>query len=202
MIAMKGSTKCRRHGGKSLSGALSPGFKHGRYSKHLPTRLAARALEGLANPRLLSMVDNIAVSEAHLAELFEALETGESGATWQALQEALGAFRLAQAARDAEAMETHFRALEALIRRGTAREATWQAIERAWEVHGKMVKTETDTMLKLQQFITVQQAMAVQAAQTEAVIRAVGTFADPQTGRKILAAIQRDFDQLATQEGR
>lgn len=32
-LAVKGRTKCRHHGGKSLQGASHPNYKHGRYSK-------------------------------------------------------------------------------------------------------------------------------------------------------------------------
>jgi hypothetical protein len=39
-----GSTRCRYHGGHSCRGAASGTWKHGRYSKYLPTGLAGRSV--------------------------------------------------------------------------------------------------------------------------------------------------------------
>jgi hypothetical protein len=201
-IAVKGTTKCRLHGGKSLRGIASPSFKHGRYTKDLPTRLAQRAAEGLADPRLLSLSPDIAVAQAYLAELFQRVDTGESGACWQELGEAMEAFEAALAGGDLAAMDAHFQTMRALRARGSAGVGVWEEIRRGWETLGKLVKTETDTMLKLQQMITVQQALVIQAAQTEAIVRAVQAHADVSTGRKILMDVQTAFTKLATFEER
>ena len=49
---IKGRTRCRNHGGKSLIGTASPSFKTGTYSKWLPRNLMGRlwADSGLRRP--------------------------------------------------------------------------------------------------------------------------------------------------------
>src|SRR5262252_2850255 len=83
--AALGREVCVIHGGKTLSGAASGTYQTGRYSKSLPVQLAQRAEEARRNPRLLSLGDDIAVAEARLAQLFEAVESGEGGRPWEAL---------------------------------------------------------------------------------------------------------------------
>lgn len=78
--------RCRLHGGKSLKGAMQPAFKTGRYSKSLPTRLAARYEELAADPELLNIRDEILVLRARLSDLLSKVDTGESEASWERVQ--------------------------------------------------------------------------------------------------------------------
>ena len=201
-IAIRGKTKCRLHGGRSLSGAANGNFRHGRYSKDLPTQLVARYEAARANPRLLSLSDDVAVAEARLATLLASVETGESAACWQALRTTLDAFSTALAGGDLAAMDTHFKALRTLVERGQAGAGVWEDIRRVWETRCKLVQTEIKTLTSLQQMITVQQHMLMLGAVTEAVTQAVQTHADTQSGRRILMDIQHEFTRLATLEER
>lgn len=71
--ATPGSTKCHMHGGKSLGGMASPTFKTGRYSKHLPERLAGKYKEAMRDPNLLDLRSEVALLDIRLGELVEAL---------------------------------------------------------------------------------------------------------------------------------
>jgi hypothetical protein len=86
--AINGASKCRFHGGASLIGVASPTFKHGRYSKHLPTRLAARYAEALSDPQLLELRDEIALVGTRQTELLEQLDSGLSLARLRIAQSA------------------------------------------------------------------------------------------------------------------
>jgi hypothetical protein len=66
--AMRGRNVCMSHGGKTPRGAASPHFKTGRYSRSLPGRLVAAYEEALSDPRLLSLRDDIALTDAMLME--------------------------------------------------------------------------------------------------------------------------------------
>jgi hypothetical protein len=61
------------HGGKSLRGAASPAFRHGRYSKFLNGEFRERAAMFLADPTLLSLAPNIAVVDARMSKVLEGL---------------------------------------------------------------------------------------------------------------------------------
>ena len=127
--AMRGHTVCAMHGGKSRIGMASGTYKHGRYSRCLPVQLQARYTQARTNKDLLSVRDEIAVCEARLADLFTRVETGESGATWQALRTMLDAFRVAMQAGDVPAMRRHFATMRDLVTRGSDDAQAWWDIQ-------------------------------------------------------------------------
>jgi len=72
--AMRGRNVCMSHGGKTPRGAASPHFKTGRYSRSLPGRLVATYEEALSDPRLLSLREDIALTDAMLMETLSQLD--------------------------------------------------------------------------------------------------------------------------------
>jgi hypothetical protein len=199
-IAVKGTTKCKFHGGRSLSGPLHPSFKTGKYSKHLPAQLAARYEEARANPRLLSLGDDIAVAEARLAALLEQVTTGESASAWGDMQALMTEFEAARVRGDASAMGSLFQRLRGVVERGSAGVGAWDEIRKVWEIRGKLIQTETKTLLAMQQIMTVQQVMLMLGAATDAVVRAVQAHADVTSGRAILHDVMGEFTRLSTLE--
>jgi hypothetical protein len=87
----------------------------GRYREVLPRRLIPRYEAGWNNPALLSVRDDLAVSEARLGELFLGLGSGETGAVWLALREAMAKCSAAMAAGDAVIVQILQRALERYV---------------------------------------------------------------------------------------
>jgi hypothetical protein len=202
-IAVTGKTKCRLHGGRSLSGMAAGGFKTGRYSKALPAQLAARYEEARASPRLLSLSDDIALAEAHLAALLEQVEQGAAGTTWQELRTTLDAFEGALAVGNLDGMQAQFATLQRLVQQGGQTAAAWQEIRRVWETRCKLVQTEVKTLQGMQQMVSTQQLMLYLGAITAAVTEAVKRHADTASGRAILTDIQAEFTRLSTlDEGR
>lgn len=202
-IAVGGTTKCQRHGGKSLKGLASPNLKHGRYSKHLLPHLAERSAEALRNPRLLSLSDDIALNETLITTCVERLASGESGAAWQGLRSAWVALNAAVARGDQGEMALHHAGIERWLTQGLGQAAVVEELQGLWTTRTKLVQTEMKTLQAMQQLITVQQHLLTVGAQTKAVIDAIAKHADPQTGRRILRDIQAEFDRLATvEEGR
>jgi hypothetical protein len=82
---MKGRTRCDRHGGKSLAGAASPRFKHGRYSKHLPTNLIPSFQAAMADPDLLSLRAEIALTQCRIDQIIETAQGDSTGLDWESL---------------------------------------------------------------------------------------------------------------------
>ena len=83
-----GRTRCRFHGGKTPRGQSSPHFRHGRYSKDLPTSLTARH-EALAAYDVTNLVDNIRLADARISELLAGLEIASAADRTSAWQEIL-----------------------------------------------------------------------------------------------------------------
>ena len=196
--ARKGKTKCRKHGGNSLSGQANPNYRSGRYSTSLPARLASRYEEARANPRLLSVQDDLAVCEARLAELFTQVESGETGQRWAQLQAAATAFREAQALGHVGRMNQAFETLTAVVQAGAQSAAACGEIQTLWETRCKLVQTEMKTLQGMQQMVSVQQMMLWMGAITQAVTDIVQKEADVKTARRILQLMQDEFTRLAT----
>jgi hypothetical protein len=66
--AMRGRTVCLAHGGRTPRGAASPNFKTGRYSRSLPGHLVAAYEQVLHDPALMSLRDEIALTDAMIGE--------------------------------------------------------------------------------------------------------------------------------------
>ena len=196
-IAERGTTKCRRHGGKSLRGVASPSLKHGRYSKFLPAQLRGGYEAARQSPALLSLDDDIALSEARLAQLLGQVETGESAALWQTLRTTLAAFSEALGRGDMAGMTVHFETLQTLVTQGAQVGQTWKEIGEVWQSRTKLVATQVKTLQTLQQMVTREQVVLYMGAITEAVTRVVSEHAEPTQRRAILGDIMVEFEHLA-----
>jgi hypothetical protein len=201
-IAVKGKTKCMRHGGHALEGMANPGYKTGRYSKHLPSQMAQRAEEARTNPRLLSLSDDIAVLEARLAERFRALEHDGSATVWPDLQATWRALHEALIAGDGAGVQASEREMERLLTVGGSQAAAWAEISELMLTRAKLTQVEVKTFQTLQQMITAQQHQLAMGAIMQAVIEAVRTHADTQAGRAILRDVGTEMTRLSTLDAR
>lgn len=184
--AINGTSKCRYHGGASLVGVASPTFKHGRYSKHLPSRLAERYGEALSDPQLLELRDEIALVGTRQGELLERLDNGLTPAKWFSAQAAYRDLVIAINQRDQEEYQA------AIDRLGSALDATenegaiWDEVIALSEQRRKLAESEQKRLVAMQQMITTEQAMALLARVTESIRKHVS---DPS----ILAAVASDL---------
>ena len=192
--------KCRMHGGKVRLGPSNPAWKHGRYSKVLPLRLSARYEDALLNPDLLSVRHDIAAAESQLADLFARLDTGESGAVWDALQKALAAFEEATAIGNRPVMHASLATLRRLITQGSSEYAAWDDIREMWQSRCKLTETEQRTLLVQQQMITVHELAGLLGVITHAIQERVTAHADAATARTILGLLSADLDALSTRQ--
>lgn len=194
--AVNGKTKCRLHGGKSLSGPAAGGYKTGKYSKVLPVRLLARYEEARTNPRLLSLADDIAAAEARLADLFQRVDSGESGALWQSLQGTLDAFNAALARNDLPAMQGHLATIRSAVAQGCEDSTGWTEIQELWKTRCLLTQTETKTLIAMQQMISTEQLMVYLGVVTHAIRRSVTAHADTGVARNILQDLSTEFERL------
>ena len=194
--AVAGKTKCRLHGGKSLSGMANGNYKHGRYSKVLPVRLQQSYEEATHNPQLLSVRHDLAACEALLVEAFGRLDTGESGQVWSDLQEALTAFEKAEVRRDPDAMDEQLATIRTLIRRGHGEADVIEDIRALWDSRCKLTMTEQKTLVALDQMMTKEQLMHYMGVITDAITRHVTAHADEPTRVAILGGLVAEFEHI------
>jgi len=157
--AVTGRELCRHHGGKSLVGPAHPGYKHGRYSKHLPGRLIERYAQAVSDPDLLVLRDDIALVDARLGDLLERVDSGESGEAWRRVQEAVAELQAGMDSSDVPRMVAAIDSLKKIARRGLADHLAWQEVGAALDRRERLVKSERRRMVEMQQVLTLQEAL-------------------------------------------
>lgn len=179
--------RCDKHGGKSPGGIASPRTKHGRYSRYIPSRLSERYDEAAADTELLAMRDEIALTDARLADVLKRVDRGDSGDLWKQLKAALADVHNMRSLglSDAGPMGD----LKRIIDRGLADWAAWDEVAKLLEQRRRLVESERKRLVEMQQVVTVERAMLLVSAITESVRRHVH---EPRA----LAAIHADLGRL------
>lgn len=186
---MKGKTVCYHHGGRTPRGIALPQTKTGRYSKDLPTRLAARYQEAVTDPDLLHLDHEIAVLDSRVGEMIAALDGSGATETWRALEKSLRACMAElQAENVAGATET-LQQMGEIIENGGDESARWEEIFDLFERRRRLVETQRKTVVDMQQMITAERSMLMVGA-------LVGIIREHVTDRSILAAIASDINRI------
>lgn len=183
--------RCRMHGGKTPIGAGSPQFKTGRYSRYMPRRLADRYQEARDDPELLALREEIALLDAHLADLLGRVDRGESGALWLQLRQTYQDLNDARLRGDGEAIASFLSELGTLILRGASNEASWAEIRSTLDQRRRLVESERKRYVEMQQMITAERAMILIGAIVDVIRSHV-------TDRTKLAAISADIRSLVS----
>lgn len=183
------SGRCKFHGGMSPVGQAHPSTKHGRYSRYLPTKLAALYMEAEADPELLSLKGDVSLLEARIKLLCERLNTGEAGLLWPELRKLYAKARAAIQANDPQALDDHLHALGEVIDKGATQEEVWAEIQDTLEGKSRITAKENLRMKDLQQYMTMQQAMTLMGFLVDCVVRHVDD-------RQIVRRIHDDFGKV------
>jgi hypothetical protein len=184
--AMKGRTVCYHHGGKSR---LGPGhYKHvtGKYSKFLPSRMAADYAAVQKDPQLLELRDAIAAVDARIIDLLKRVDTGEAGALWQAARDAMARLRLEQAKNNIDGMLLAISQAERAISQGAGDYAAWHEIQALIEQRRKLCDSENRRVTQAHDSLNAEEAMVLLRV-------VVGIVQRHVTDRRILGAIAADI---------
>lgn len=178
--------RCKMHGGLSLSGADHPGFKTGRYSKALPTRMVQAYEASLNDPDRLALDELIAVVSARLRDLIGRVDTGEAGEHWQAAKNALIEWRKGTATKDETAVRRAVMDLERAIDAGLGDAAAWREVYASIDQYRKLADAERKRQMDMRALISADEALAFGGTIIEVVRRHV-------RNRDELAAIHREL---------
>lgn len=181
--------KCRMHGGKSLGGIASPTLKTGKHSRYLPARLQERYQEALADDALLELNAEIALLDTRLTDLLTRVDSGESGALWQAVIKAFGEFRKAYHSGDGIEIAKAMTELDLLFVDAQQDSAAWGEIQNVVQQRRALVETERKRRVDMQQMIDSKQAMLLFGA-------VAGIIKARVSDRDTLAAISADLNGL------
>lgn len=149
--------RCRYHGGKTPKGKDHPGFKHGRYSKDLPTRMAPRFAEAVSDGELIQLGRDVALVDARVGELLSEITQDSAGAIFQRIQKAWGRFRGGSPDEQAKAVVE----LTTLIEQGASDWLKWQEIYDLLERRRRLVESEFKRQAQLNQVLTVSEGVTL-----------------------------------------
>lgn len=180
-----GREVCRYHGGLTPRGIAHPNFKHGRYSKSLPTRLAAQYQASINDPELLKLDDEIALVEARIHELLKRLDENQSRALWSDLSNAYRQIREAIKIGQKDLLIEGINRIESILAK-RERYELWDELYKVVDVKRRLVESRRLHLIQEQQIISAEQAMALVSALLESINRAV-------PDRSVRAKIEHEF---------
>jgi hypothetical protein len=181
--------RCRMHGGKTPRGHALPQTKTGRYSKDLPTRLAARYEETANDPELLSLRQEIRLIDTLIMDNMTRLDSGESAEAWEVMRKSVDGLTDAIADEDYTKIQKGLREMRDVIDLRILHYATEMEIRSKIDQRRKLVETEQRMTMVGEQTISVEKAMLLVGA-IAGILRA--RIHDSGT----LAAIQQDIGLL------
>ena len=179
------SAKCHIHGGKTPRGIANPNFKHGRFSKSIPSQLSAQYIASLNDPTLLELREEIALTDARLSELLTKLDSGEHGKSWKKLKNLRREIVLANKAEKRESLTDQM----FLIIDDQSDYGVWQDLYVLMELRRKLIESERKRLVQAKKMITAEQAMSLVAA-------LMATIKAHVTDKDTLKRIAASFEQL------
>lgn len=186
--------RCRMHGGSTPTGLGLPQTKSGRYSRDLPTRLAARYEQSRTDAELLDLREEVSLTDARLADLLAKVDTGESGAKWKALRKTHNELMEAILGGDSTKLMAVVRVMGRMVDEGTHDADLWDEIFTAVEQRRRLVESERKRLEQMEQLVTVSEMMVLASALLSSIQAHV-------SDRRALAAISSDFARLVTIDG-
>ena len=179
--------RCHLHGGRSLAGKDSPTFKHGRYSKYLPTKLQERANELLKSRQLFEARDDMALLQMRLCGLLEGKTVGPD--QWDIASASVLALKNALSEGDTAATQAAMAEVDEFFKRGLEDAAAWQEIYRIQNLINKTRDSSTRRDAVKTQSISLIEAQVLMSRIVDAVRQHV-------TDRDILVKIAQEFTRV------
>lgn len=192
---MHGRNVCYMHGGNTpRAGADHPTYVHGRYSKALPERLAARYAQAEADPELLNLRSEIALVESLITDALTTLDSGGAFTVFTDLRRDWSQLLRLQASGKTAEAGVVLKQIGEGIATGASAGQTLDALTRLIDQRRKLVESEQKRLVAMQQILTTEQAMTFVGV-------VMGAVKAHVTDAKLLSAISRDIERYALQAG-
>lgn len=171
----------------------SPNYRHGKYSRDLPSRYAADYQAALSDPDIHALSHEIGIIEARYRALLRRSETSDLGHAWLMLQTVWDAYR--DATEPEEVLKARH-AVEKIIRRGAQDYLLWQSLQETTKLLSTLRYQEHKRVLDLRTVMTEQQMEQALRFIETALYEAVMAHVDKELGRRILADTQARLRRL------
>jgi hypothetical protein len=166
---IKGQRVCSRCGGKSLKGVDSPRLKTGKHSKYLQTGLLSKYQSFLTDPDRLSLLDDIALFNARIAQLLEFIEAGPGLEIWFQLEQTWKRFKKANQDGDKKKLAQAASEIDLIIQEGVALWRSWEQIDNLTERKRKMIDSEVNRQAKAREVYQINEVIHILSIILEAV---------------------------------
>ena len=190
--AVAGSLLCRSHGGNQQKGAASPQYRDGSRSQALPLRLQAQYQAAIQDPDLLSLRQDLGVLELRVTELLGRLDTGESSATWQQVQD-LGT-KVASALEDGNptAAAQYLAQLQEVTGAAVAGSEAWQELRAVLRDRATLATLEQKRLLEVQGTVPVEAFLAMLGHLMQRLHSILLTSLEAPLARSLLGQFQQE----------
>ena len=196
--AVTGSTKCRLHGGKSPRGVNAGNFKHGKWSKHMPSELLDKYQEALEDEQLNTTRQSVALLDALIGDMLPNLDTGDSGKAWERMKALVIDCRLAYKTESYGSLEKALDAMEDIANRRILHYETHKEIRATLDDRRKHVESEQKLLLMSEHAVSVEQVMLLMSQ----VLHVISTVVTDREQKYVIAdEIQRLISIPAELEG-
>lgn len=177
--------RCYYHQG-GPSGPRNGNFKHGAYSRHLPTRIAAD-FEAIVKDKELAELDyDIALVQTRIIDLIGRVEHGESGELWNELHQAAAAFQASIKEGDAPEVKKAVEKIYNLTLRGKGDIEIWQEVVQMVDVKRRLVDSNARLAEKRGRQMTTERAYTLLAYVDSGLKKAVAANVDEDTAERIM----------------
>ena len=160
---------CRYHGGKSLRGAESGMFVHGKYSKYLPSDLVERYVNFLNDPHRLSLDNEIALTRSLISERIQQLNSMNTAEAWSSLKRLYEELMNAREERKREREERLLHEIGQLLDVGTGAESTRKETMKMIDLERRLIGEQRQLYVDAGEFITRGMAITILGHLIEAV---------------------------------
>lgn len=191
--------RCKHHGSRVPVGQGHYKYKHGLYSKYVPSKLMKRYKSALNNADLISLHEEIALTRIRISELIENLPEGGSVRSFDKLYKAYDEVQNTSPGADSyeQKVNTYHRAMEEM----RSDIDTWDEIYRAEETLKRLIQQEHKKMEFNQQYVEVDKVVNLMSRLLNLVKREIegmeGMLLDEEQIKKSVQRIANEFQKAA-----
>lgn len=182
-----------------MGGIASGRFKHGRYSRYLPTGLRKQYEESKHDPQLLSHEPDLRLIDLHLQELVNKLDKEDPYKALQAIKEAWGVFQQSRTNPNIDSAECLHRVDKEITKEHGQKEEIWAQIQEVLEMRRKILESENRRIRESQTTMSGEQCMALVEYLVECMRGSVNLYADRLLASKILQKLTADIGAIISQ---
>lgn len=181
--------RCRLHGGLSPRGPAHPSFKTGKYSKYLKGGIAKKYAEAMESGGRLSLLDDIALTDARMAELMESMGGSNLPEMWMKLESIRN-----QVASKSITADKAIEKMSKVIEAGVEDARRWQGVTTLQDHKRKLIDTENKAAAIAERMISADEFMAY-------IHRLVGIITEHVSNKRTLSAITSGIERTILGRG-